>query len=247
MYLLPVTELLKTDELENLAENLKRTGHSVTQQFGMQAEGFYSSQEDIENSPVNTLYKVRPGDIKYKDVNKDNVINELDETAIGTPQVPEWTFGFSSGCEYRGFDFSFTLSALANRSVYLNNNAVWILQNNGNVTDLAYGAWEKGVRESNATYPRLTTEVNRNNYRLSSFWVENGNFVRLSNVEIGYVIPSKISRCLKLKEIRLYANGQNLWSFDSLGKYHLDPEVVDAGVTGYPVMKVFNVGLNLKF
>ena len=111
----------------------------------------------------------------------------------------------------------------------------------------AYGAWEKGVRESDATFPRLTTENNLNNYRSSSFWIKNGNFLRLSNVELGYQLPSSVLRKVNIKQLRLYVNGQNLLSIDKLGKYNLDPEVVDAGVTGYPMMRSFNIGINMKF
>ncbi|GHV09877.1 SusC/RagA family TonB-linked outer membrane protein [Bacteroidia bacterium] len=237
----------KTDEIDGLPNHLKRSGYSVTQLFGMQSIGFYQNQDDIDNSPVNTLYKVRPGDIKYEDVNKDGFISELDEKAIGSPQLPEWTFGFNAGLEYAGFDLSAVLSAFEGRSVFLNNNAVWILQGNENATNLANGAWEAGVREENASYPRLTTEVNRNNYRSSSFWVKNGAFLRLNHLEIGYSFSKKWMNQLKINGLRVYANGQNLLSFDALKAYHLDPEVTDAGITGYPITRTMNIGLNIKF
>ena len=80
-----------------------------------------------------------------------------------------------------------------------------------------------------------------------SFWIKNGNFLRLSNVELGYQLPSSVLRKVNIKQLRLYVNGQNLLSIDKLGKYNLDPEVVDAGVTGYPMMRSFNIGINMKF
>ncbi len=240
-------EVKQTDELEQLPEYLKATGHSITQLWGMRAIGYYKDQADINNSTPNTLYKVRPGDIKYYDVNGDKVINALDIEAIGSPSLPEWTLGLSAGAEYKGIDFSFLLSGYAGRSVMLSNASVWILQNNGNVTNLAYGAWEAGVREDNATYPRLTTEANKNNYRNSTYWIKNGNFLRLSNVEVGYSFPQKWINKLKMNDLRLYVNGQNLLTFDHLGDYNLDPEVLDAGITGYPMTRAVNVGLKLKF
>lgn len=241
-------KITQTDEVANLAANLKRTGHSVTQPFGLLAIGYYKDQADIDTSPVNTLYKVRPGDIKYKDVNNDQIINEEDETAIGTPTVPEWAFGLSAGIEYAGFDFSFLLSGYAGRSVYMDNNSnAWSLYNNSNATRLAYGAWEAGVREDNATYPRLTTESNKNNYRSSTYWLKNGNFLRLSNLELGYSFPQKWLSKISLKALRLYVNGQNLFTADHLGDFNVDPEVISAGITDYPVVRTFNVGLSLKF
>ena len=240
-------QIERTDEIANLAENLKRTGHSVTQPFGLVAIGYYKDQSDIDNSPINTLYKVRPGDIKYKDINKDNIINEEDEMAIGMPSVPEWTLGLSAGVEYKGFDLSFLFSGFAGRSVYMDNSSAWMLYNNGNATSLAYGAWEAGVREDNATHPRLTTESNRNNYRSSTFWLKNGNFLRLSNIELGYSFPRQWINKLNLKELRFYVNGQNLFTVDHLGDFNVDPEVINAGITDYPMVRTFNVGLSLKF
>ncbi len=240
-------EIKKTDESDAIADNLKRTGHSITQTFGMLASGYYKNAEDIANSPYNSLYSVRPGDIKYVDINNDNIINSQDEVAIGSPQIPEWTLGLSAGVEYAGLDFSFLLSGYAGRSVILDNPAVWVLQNNGNVTDLAYGAWEAGVREDNATYPRLTTESNKNNYRTSSYWQKNGSFLRVSNIELGYSFPQKWIQKVKMQELRLYVNGQNLLTFDHLGDFGVDPEVLNAGITGYPMTKALNVGLSIKF
>lgn len=237
------------DEVEGLKDYQSRIGKSVTQLWGLEAIGFYKDQNDILNSPLSTFYKVQPGDIKYKNQNpdEDNVINSYDEVPVGSPSIPEWTFGFSLGFDYKGFDFSTLISGVANRSVYLNNAAVWVIQNNNKATDIAYGAWESNVNEQTATYPRLTTENNLNNYRPSSFWIINGDFIRLSNIELGYQLPHTILNKVKIKNVRFYVNGQNLLSLDHLAKYHLDPEVVDAGVTGYPTMRVFNIGINVKF
>lgn len=239
-------KITQTDEVKDLAENLKRAGHSVMQPFGLVAMGYYKNQEDIDDSPYNALYKVRPGDIKYQDINEDGIINEQDEKAIGSPTIPEWTLGLSAGVEYRGFDLSFLLSGYAGRSVMMNNSNAWLLCNNGNATKLAYGAWEAGVREDNATYPRLTTESNRNNYRNSSYWLKNGSFLRLGNIEVGYSFPKRWMGRVGLKELRLYVNGQNLFTFDHLGDFNVDPEVINAGITGYPTVRTINVGLSVK-
>ena len=237
------------DEVEGLKEYQKRTGKSVSQLWGLEALGFYMNEEYIRNSHNSTFYKIRLGDLKYKNQNsgEDNHINLYDEVPIGKPTVPEITMGLSLGLDYAGFDLSAMMSGVANRSVYLNNAAVWALQNNNKVTALAYGAWEKGVREADATFPRLTTENNLNNYRSSSFWIKNGNFLRLSNVEIGYQLPESLLRKVNIKQLRFYVNGQNLLTIDKLGKYDLDSEMVDAGVTGYPMLRSFNIGVNLKF
>lgn len=237
----------RTDEVDNRPLNLRRTGHAVGQPFGLVAVGYYKDQADIDASPRNALYRVRPGDIKYMDVNGDNIIDETDEVAIGKSEVPEWNLGFSAGAEYKGFDISFLISAFLGRSVLLDNANAWAFRNNGNATSIVAGAWEAGVREDDASYPRLTTEDNRNNYRTSTYWLKNGDFLRLSNVEIGYTFPKKWMEKARLGGLRVFANGQNLLTADNLGKYNVDPEVIDAGLTGYPMTRSFNFGLKLQF
>lgn len=242
-------KILAMDEVSGLKEYQQRTGKSVTQLWGLQAIGFYADQQDIDNSPLSTFYKTRPGDIKYVNQNpaEDNLIDEYDEVPIGHPTVPEIVYGLSLGAEYAGFDLSATFNGMANRSVYLNNASIWSLMNNNKATAIAYGAWEKGVREADATFPRLTTENNLNNFRPSSFWIKNGSFLRLGSLEVGYTIPNKLLKRAGISKLRFYFNAQNLFTADNLGKYNLDPEVVDAGVTGYPVTKSFNFGINLNF
>ncbi len=242
-------KITSMDEVAGLKDYQSKIGKSVTQLWGLEAIGFYKDQNDISNSPLSTFYKIQPGDIKYKNQNpdEDNVIDIYDEVPMGFPTIPEWTFGLNFGVDYSGFDLSASISSVANRSVYLNNAAVWVIQNNNKATDLAYRAWEANVNEESASYPRLTTENNLNNFRSSSFWIVNGNFIRLNNLELGYSIPNSLTRKINIKTIRLYVNGQNLFSLDHLSKYHLDPEVVDAGITGYPVMKTFNAGFIVKF
>lgn len=241
-------KILAFDEVSSLKDYQKRVGKPIDQLWGLECLGFYTSDEDIANSPISSFYKVQPGDLKYKNQNpsEDNHINTYDEVPIGKPTVPEINYGLTAGFELYGFDFSASLSGVANRSVYLCNSAIWGLKSN-KATDIMFGAWEKGVNEENATYPRLTTENNLNNYRSSSFWIKNGNFLRFDNLEIGYQLPNKILKSINIKQIRFYISGHNLFSFDGLKKYNLDPEVLDAGITGYPVMRSFNFGLNIKF
>lgn len=242
-----VNRIDRTDEVDNRPANLCRTGHSVGQPFGLVAIGYYKDQADIDASPYNTLYQVRPGDIKYQDVNGDKIINEEDQMAIGYSTVPRWNMALSAGMEYKGFDLSFLLTAFVDRSVMLSNANAWAFRNNGNATGIVRGAWEAGVREDKATYPRLTTEDNKNNYRTSTYWLKSGDFLRLSNVEIGYSFPQEWMNSIRLSGLRVYANAQNLFTADNLGDYNVDPEVVDAGLTGYPVTRSFNFGLKLQF
>ncbi len=242
-------EITVMDEISGLKDYQSHIGKPVNQLWGLEVLGFYADEADIANSALSTFYKVRPGDLKYKNQNpeEDNYINTYDEVPIGCPTVPEWTFGLSFGVDYKGVDLTAVFNGVAGRSVYLSNAAVWQFAGGNKATALAFGAWEQGVREADATYPRLTTENNLNNYRSSAFWIKSGDFLRLSNLEIGYSFPQKWMKKAYIKQLRIYVNAQNLFTLDHLSAYHLDPEVVDAGVSGYPVTRSFNVGLKLKF
>jgi hypothetical protein len=125
------------------------------------------------------------------------------------------------------------------------NNVFLGMQDNNNITtEVAENSW--GV-SSNPIYPRLTTQLNTHNYRASSLWLKNVDFLRVQTVELGYSFPREWLSKAKISEIRLFVNGYNLFSFDSLSKYHLSAEIPNAGVTLYPEIKVINIGANLKF
>ena len=152
-----------------------------------------------------------------------------------------------AGVSFKGFDFNLILNGIQGRTILLQNSTVWVIQNNNKATSIAYQAWEKGVNESTAKYPRLTTMNNPNNYRASTLWTEKGDFLKLSNLEIGYSFPRSLTNRLKMSELRIFVNGYNLLSFDTLKDFNLDAEVPDAGVTMYPSMRVFNAGISIKF
>ena len=148
---------------------------------------------------------------------------------------------------YKNLDLNIVLSGTLGRTVLLTNNSIWILQNNNKATDIAYEAWEAGVNENNADYPRLTTLNNKNNYNNSTLWAKKADYLRLVNLELGYNLPSRLMTRIGMNEVRIFLNTYNLLSFDAISQYNLDPEIPDAGVTGYPVMRVFNTGISVKF
>jgi TonB-linked SusC/RagA family outer membrane protein len=239
-------KILSMQEVGGLPDYQYRTGKSASAIWGLQAIGFFHDQADITNSPYQSFQAVQPGDVKYKDQNNDNIIDNQDQVVIGD-QIPQWNLGLVGALNYKGFDLHFVLSGIIGRTVLLTNNSVWILQNSNKATDLAYQAWEKGVNEDNATYPRLTTLNNKNNYTNSTLWARSGNYLKITNLEIGYNLPVQWLAKINVQGVRIFLNTYNLFSFDAISSYHLDAEVPDAGVSGYPVMRVYNTGLSVKF
>jgi TonB-linked SusC/RagA family outer membrane protein len=233
-------------EVSGLPDYQYRQGKSASAIWGLEAIGYFRDEQDIAASPYQSFEAVQPGDVKFRDQNNDNIIDYQDQIVIGD-QIPQWNFGLLGAVSYKGFDLNFVLTGITGRSVLLTNNSVWILQNNNKATDIAYNAWEKGVNEETATYPRLTTLNNKNNYNNSTLWVRSGNYLKITNMEIGYNLPARVLSKIKVREIRLFVNTYNLMSFDSISENNLDAEVPDAGVTGYPVMRVYNTGISVKF
>jgi hypothetical protein len=236
-----------TDEVQGPEPWLSAIGRPVNQQWGLQAAGFFNNQQEIEAWAKSTYGTVKPGDIKYIDQNLDGIINDYDRIPLGKPAIPEWNFGLNMGCEYKNFDINVFFTAVANRSVFVTNNVLWGMQNNNKITATVYDAWQQGVNESAALYPRLTTEASNHNYQRNDIWLFNGNYIRLQNIELGYTMPQRILSKAFIKELRVFINGFNLISFDYLKKFNLSAEYPNAGVTAYPETRVFNIGINLKF
>lgn len=198
------SKLLYMDEQEVPEEYLRQTGRPAGAIYGLVADGFFTTREEIEKSPViDGFENIQPGDIKYKDLNNDKVINEFDRTVIGGDK-PYSYFGIDLGFKWRGLDFSMFWQGAYNRDLYLQD---WTLlegfQANGRYYGQAYenmlGRWTPETAES-ATFPRLTAggnEYNRGNGWNSSFWLRSGNFIRLKNISLGYNLPDLRIICIE--------------------------------------------------
>lgn len=176
-------------------EYLYGTGRIVGQPFVLEAIGFFKDEDDILKSPTQTFTDVRPGDIKYKDQNKDGKIDSNDYYPIGYTSMPQITLGLHGGITFKGFDMDIFFQGAANRTVYCGGKYYHAFQNDAKVSSIALGRWTPETAET-ATYPRLSSENNLNNYQASSFWQKNGNFLKLRSLEIGYTLPFQLSRKL---------------------------------------------------
>ena len=222
---------------------LYKAGFPISQPFILEAVGYFNSTEDINNSPEQMFGPVQPGDIKYKDQNSDGRIDDFDRIALRNSTLPNWDFGLDLGFNYKKFDFSAFFQGQAGRSIYLGDSPsiFWPLDNNSaRISTYPTQFWTP-ENQSTADYPRLTTIENKNNYRPSTQWYVNGDFLRLRAVNLGYTFPEKLAAYAKLRSARIFLRGMNLFSVDHL-KY-TDPETQ----VGYPVMKSYNLGINLQF
>jgi TonB-linked SusC/RagA family outer membrane protein len=224
------------------SEYYYRTGMPVYYSYGLQAIGLFESDQDITGSPVQQFGPVKPGDIKYYDRNKDGVINNYDVGPICNGTIPTLEMGFELGFNLKGFDFQAMLQAQVNRNINLASysNLFFPLRTNQKISTYVKDPWTQENKET-ASYPRLTTIDNANNYRSSSYWFRNGDFLKLRSIEIGYTFPEEFVNRIRLSQTRLFLRGMNLLTLDHF-KYS-DPE----NISGYPAMKSYNIGLKLQF
>lgn len=238
------SKVLNMDEVPRQYDWMKRTGRPVNQYYGYVAEGLFNSQSEVNASAVTEGYKAQPGDIKYKDLNGDGVINNLDMTTIGNTK-PLFMYGVSLGFSYKGFDVSALLQGMENYNVYLSGPSYWAFQNFG-----VGNAWEHNLNRwtpsnaASAKYPRLSYGANSNNDAVSSYWARSGRYLRLKNAEVGYSLPASLIGKIKLQTVRVFISGYNLLTSASSSMDGRDPESF-AG--DYPLQRLYNFGINIKF
>lgn len=208
------------DQLEEprLYDNLVQTGNRVSQIYGLKAIGFFKDEADIAASPTQNFSTVRPGDIKYEDVNGDGIIDSNDKVAIGYSNVaPELYFNFHIGAEWKGLGFYALFQGAGNYSAVLNTKSMYYpLVDNTTISQYYYdNRWT--ASNQNAKFPRLSSESNANNYQNNTVFLADRSFVKLRNVEVYYKLPeSLLSHTKFIKGSKLYVRGNDLFSFDKM-------------------------------
>ena len=231
----------KTDDMEGLSSNRKKEGKPVDTRFGLIAEGLFKSGDEIAAHPVQDFGPVQIGDVKYANINNDHHINENDMLPIGN-EYPRFQFGLNINLAYKGFELSLSGSGMAQYDIYLNNSYYWMRE------DQKYSTFVKNYfnpSTGEGKFPRLTTQQNQNNYRSSSLWMRSGNVFKLRDAMLSYSLPQNITNKMTLKQVKLFVRGSNLFTISSIKD--LDPEYIDAGVTGYPFFRSFTGGINVVF
>ncbi|TKG88765.1 TonB-dependent receptor [Puteibacter caeruleilacunae] len=229
-----------------------KVGQNLSQQFGYIAERLFFDEEDIEDSPIQTFGEYMPGDIKYMDVNKDGYVTSLDKVPIGHPTDPKIVYGGGLSAGWKNFDISFFLqgSALSSfwidvekTSPFIDNDAKDdVIVNQALLKAYADDHWSENNRNPYALWPRLSYKYNDNNGQRSTWFMHDGAFLRLKNVEIGYNLPRTVLRKYKLQKLRVYCSGSNLHTWSNFKLW--DPENASNGL-GYPNQRVINLGIQI--
>ncbi|MBL4677158.1 MAG: SusC/RagA family TonB-linked outer membrane protein [Mucilaginibacter sp.] len=243
---LQYSKSLYSDETPTPYPWLRRTGQSPNAIWGYTALGFFKDAQEAAGSPTTTGYTAQAGDVKYKDLNGDGVINQFDMSAIGNTK-PLLFYGATLGFNYKGFSFSMIIQGIKNREIMFNNSTVtgfvgigpfgnnYLGQGYDNLT----GRWTPETAAT-ATLPRLSLG-NTNNTPSSTLYLRKGDYLRLKNAEVGYSLPYQWVHKLGLSGVRLFANGENLVTL--YGYKGIDPEVFNGS---YPIQRVVNAGVTVK-
>jgi TonB-linked SusC/RagA family outer membrane protein len=226
-------------------------GYPLNQSWGYVAERLFVDEQEIRNSPTQ-FGDYKAGDIKYKDINKDGQITELDKVPIGYPTNPEIVYGFGLSCGWKSFDLSFFFQGLARESFFIDvqdvdnriSTAPFIGGQGALLKAYADSHWSESNRDLYAVWPRLSETYIVNNQQQSTWFMRDGSFLRLKSVEFGYALPQANTQKAGISNLRLYFSGTNLLTFRKFKLW--DPEMGGDGL-GYPVQKVFNLGIQFSF
>lgn len=221
-----------------------RIGHPIFQDYGLIAERLFVDDIEASNSPRQNFGPYGGGDIKYTDVNGDGQITGADMVPIGNPRLPEVVYGFGFSSGFKSFDLSAFFQGLSNESFWIDSRATSPFDNETQLLKAyADSHWSEDSRDIHALWPRLSPNINDNNNQRSTWFMRDGSFLRLKQVEIGYKIPQSIQRRLHMSNFRIYANATNLLNFSKFDLW--DVEMGGDGL-GYPIQRVFNFGINIS-
>lgn len=231
-----------------------RVGYPISQQWGYIAERLFVDDKEVANMPAQNFGVVpQGGDIKYRDVNGDGRISSLDQVPIGHPASPAVVYGFGVSVGYQNFDLSCFFQGLAQESFWINASAVtpFALGTSGSqstknqlLNAIAQDRWSESNQDLYAFWPRLSPTVNPNNTQRSTWFMRDGAFLRLKNVELGYSLPERTIKRINATKARIYLSATNLFVWSRFKLW--DVEMAGNGL-GYPVQRVINMGAQISF
>ena len=225
-------------------------GFANNQQRGLIAEGLFMSQEEIDNWPSQFGYTLQPGDIKYRDINGDGVVDNFDMVPIGYTSIPEINYGFGLSLNWKGIDASVFFSGMANVTRFIGGYNLYggaatnVLIQGQIFADVAQRSWSV-THDPNAEYPRFSVDTPSNNIVRSTYWQKDMSFLRLKNAELGYTLPKQWTKKVGISTCRIYLQGVNLLTFSKFKLW--DPELESSYGNVYPLTRNISLGLNLNF
>jgi len=250
-------KLVFNNEVYRPYDYLKRTGMPTGSAFGMVSQGFYTAEEatrinnELSVPAANKTIAlpmfgtVKPGDMKYKDLNGDNLIDVYDQTYLGS-SLPKYFYGIRGGFRYGNLDLSFLFQGAAGGVVDIRNVSTQGFQNSAKPSTFVLNRWTPETAGT-ANFPRLSVVNNGLNYQTSDFWIYKSDYFKLKNVEIGFSTPIRNKGKVVIEKVRFFVNGSNLFIVDKLPVKWMDPEMSAAGIGNYPRMRIINTGAQFTF
>lgn len=239
-------EVVENDQPEPLYPWLDQRGKKVSQRFGLIALGLFESEDEISNGPLHPGM-VKPGDIKFQDVNGDGKIDDFDKVAIGYGNIPELTYGAGFTVSYKNLTFSSLFQGVGNVDILMNGEGVMPFSQSlsrGNLLSNIEDRWTIENPSQDVFYPRLSDGSPNNNYATSTWWLKNGRYLRLKNLQLTYNLPKHWIKNL-FTHASVFFSGQNLMTWSPFDFW--DVELGDGRGTSYPSTKMYSVGINVNF
>jgi TonB-linked SusC/RagA family outer membrane protein len=249
-----ITEIDEAESLKNTTRS--QTGQSLNQHYGLIVERLFTPDDfsDTDNYVLKEgipkqFGVVKPGDIKYLDIDGDGTVTDLDKCPIGKPWIPEIVYGFGSSIRYKQFDISFFFQGSANFTNMLGGSGFIPGSGAGAFGNIYTNADDRWTPEDpynqNVLWPRLSNYNNDNNTKESTWWLRNSSFLRLKNAEIGYTLPKKWQRAVRMRNARVFARGTNLFTISGFDMW--DPEVGSNNGLKYPNSRIYSMGFEVTF
>jgi TonB-linked SusC/RagA family outer membrane protein len=214
----------------------------------LESQGLFQSQAEIDAAPTQRFSgTVKPGDIRYRDINGDNVIDNFDFVQKDYSNIPTSYYSFGTAINFKGFDLAVLFQGTQGRTIQIESLVNNGSTNTGYINQFSVDRWTPATAAT-AKYPRLALADRGNNTQVSDYWTKSGDYLRLKHAELGYTLNAGLVQKLKLQSIRLYVSGFNLLTFDKLKDLPIDPEIPEAGyINSYPSLRSYSLGLNVKF
>lgn len=242
-------KVLENDTARAVYDYQNSRGQSVNATFGYVALGLFQSQAEIDSSPKQELGSYTVGDVKYMDVNGDTVVNAYDREYIGYAREPEIMYGFGGTIAYKGFDFSFNFTGAAHTNILIDEASMWPFRLDYPGYNVLHEYYDNrfipgAADNSKAKYPVVHNGTSSNNYQVSTLYMHDASYLKLKVAEFGYNFSKRVTTKIGLESLRLFINGNNLFSIDKVKI--IDPES-NSGTGGYPTQRAITLGVQVGF
>lgn len=243
------SELTRFDEQPGLPGYQYQVGHPLGN-LGLlyQSAGIFQNQAEIDAAPVQRLAgSVQPGDIRYRDLNGDNIIDQYDRQVLDETALPKGYYGFGASLKFRGIDLTAMFSGVWGRTVDLNSLVNAGSDDNGYLNEFSVDRWTPAAASS-ALWPRLALADRGNNTVPSTYWLRSGDYLQLRNVELGYSFSQNAAQNWGMSSFRIYVSGYNLLTFSKLNALNINPVIPTSGrLANYPYVATLSLGVTAKF